>query len=480
MSFRFKTILGIGLIEAAMLLMLIAMVLKYVDIGQNRQLIERAETTVNMLAVTCRDAVLSSDLATLESSMNEMLDNANIVYARVLDADGQVMAAAGDKEVLSKFFISDKSLQSAEDDGIFDVNSKISVDGTLLGSIQLGLSIDDMVADINVIRNYSLIVAGFEMLLVGLFSFILGTWLTKQLILLEQATIKIGEGQLDHRVKVIGNDEASKTADAFNEMTTKLMETEKMRLEAEISVAEAHKLAIANAQAKADFMANMSHELRTPMNGVIGMLSMIDKNNLPNDYAEYISIAENSSEKLLDTINDILDFSKLNDDKIKLDSVGFDLQHSIDDSIKPFMPKIQEKKIALVTNIEPREELVKGDPIRFQQIINNLISNSVKFTQTGSIELSAVILSEDEEHIQYAFKVKDTGIGIDKDFKEKLFDPFQQADSSTSRQFGGNGLGLSICKNLIEKMGGSISIESEEQQGTEVVFDVKFEKCHSD
>jgi len=213
--------------------------------------------------------------------------------------------------------------------------------------------------------------------------------------------------------------------------------------------------------AKSEFLANMSHEIRTPMNGVLGVTELLlDAETVP-EKRTYLSMVKSSGESLLTVINDILDFSKIEAGKLDLHAVDFDLQELLDQVMKIFSLNAGAKGLELICHSGDAPGMVVGDPTRLRQVLTNLLGNALKFTAQGEIVLQARVASQDADAMVVQFSVRDTGIGIARDKQQKIFEPFSQADSSSTRKYGGTGLGLTVSLRLVEMMGGRLWVESE-------------------
>ena len=235
----------------------------------------------------------------------------------------------------------------------------------------------------------------------------------------------------------------------------------------------------AAAQMKGDFLANMSHEIRTPMNGIFGFVSLLTQTNLDEKQRKYLDVIERSTQTLLGIVNDILDFSKIESGKLELDYTEINPFVEFENIVQLFGARVEQKKIALATRIDPQlSDCLILDLLRMQQILTNLLSNAVKFTsENGAILFYVEELERRGEKSLIRFGVRDNGIGIDPAQQRRIFEAFSQADSSTTRKFGGTGLGLSISSHLVSLMGGELKVKSALGEGSDFYFDIEVRLC---
>lgn len=289
--------------------------------------------------------------------------------------------------------------------------------------------------------------------------------------------VLISKGILNTRVKVFSKDEIGVLAVSFNQMTDTLEQNIRELKVTEEKLTHEKKKAEASEKVKQLFLANMSHEIRTPMNAILGFARLLQDSTIDEEQRKYIDIILQSGDNLLVIINDILDFSKIEAGKVVFDVSPFHLQDNIASTIHLQSSKAIQKGITLTSAIDEKlPVIVMGDSVRLNQILLNLISNAIKFTEKGGVHVSVKMLKDNAREVLIDFKVKDTGIGIPAEKQEKIFESFEQATSGTVRKFGGTGLGLSIVKQLVELQGGQIKLVSKPGKGSEFSFRLTFLK----
>ena len=275
------------------------------------------------------------------------------------------------------------------------------------------------------------------------------------------------EGDYTLRAQRRTGDEVGDLVEGFNAMLTEIQARD-------TELREARTQAEGGARAKSEFLAMMSHEIRTPMNGVLGMSGLLLDTPLSAEQREFVETVQNSANALLSILNDILDFSKIEAGRLELEVVDFDPRLALQEVVELLAERAQSKGVELLCAVDPGVPgALRGDPGRFRQVLTNLIGNAIKFTERGEVVASVTVAATQTDSLDLQVEIRDTGIGIPANVQGRLFQAFSQADTSTTRRFGGTGLGLVICRRLVELMGGQIGLESEAGVGSTFWFTIR-------
>jgi signal transduction histidine kinase/DNA-binding response OmpR family regulator/HPt (histidine-containing phosphotransfer) domain-containing protein len=344
-------------------------------------------------------------------------------------------------------------------------------------------------ADLEVVRsravtiNISLAMFTAFVILLGLGTpVMLSRFLVRPIAFLTRVAHEIGSGNFETEIRRMGAGEIGELQGSFIDMSAKLQRLHAEQAATERALRDAAEARLgrdeaeAASQAKSEFLANMSHEIRTPMNGIIGMTELALGTETTAEQREYLETVRSSADALLGIINDILDFSKIEARKLDVDMIDFDLRYTIDDTLRALAPRAHAKGLELACQVAPDvPPTLGGDPSRLRQILVNLVGNAVKFTEAGEVVVRVDSAPAEGERVMVTLTVSDTGIGIPQEKHATIFDPFTQADASTTRRFGGTGLGLTISSRLVALMGGTIQVESTPGNGTTFRISLPFE-----
>jgi signal transduction histidine kinase/DNA-binding response OmpR family regulator len=433
---------------------------------------DKAQSLSGMLSYTVSPALHFRDVDGANNVFQDArLQDVDLRYVVVEDETGNVFATYGEDVA------SDASYRQVSVDGslsvkrgVYRVRRDIVAEETWLGTLYLGLSIERVQQAIRESRS-NIALASLLVALLGMaFALALSTLITRRLAFVTGVARAITRGDWSARVKTTAKDEVGDLVNAFNVMIDSV---EKYTRELQEEIAQ-RKAAEAASLAKSEFVANMSHEVRTPMNGILGTTAMLLHTDLSATQKRYVERVHRSGESLLQILDDILDFSKMEAGKLSIEPRPMDLALCAEDVVELLTARAHKKGIELVLWYAPgAPRNVIADPVRVRQVLTNLVSNAVKFTEDGHVLVKVVGEQAGGERARLKVSIEDTGVGVPRERQSHIFDKFTQADASTTRRFGGTGLGLAISKQLIELMGGSIDMESEKGVGSTFWFDME-------
>ncbi|MFK1515689.1 ATP-binding protein [Pseudomonas aeruginosa] len=477
--------LAISLGPALLLTLLLTAYFTYSRLQDLRQeLTHTGQLIADQLAPAAEYGVIAGNTPVLQKLLQATLDTPHVRFIEVRDRNDNILVyveqLSGALQNAAPIDIFHSTIQRqrialASDpllDGASEGDGQSGED--YLGRVVVGMSNDAFSQRQQEILLKAALLAAFALILTFLVARRLAQRLSAPISTMGQAVEAIQSGDYKTCLPILDDGEIGDLARHINNLASGLDRASREQEQAIGQLISAREEAEQANRAKSDFLAMMSHELRTPMNGVLGMLQLLETTEQTREQAEYTALATESTEHLLKVINDILDFSRIERGALELECIPFNLLELVQGSALVFQHSAQQRGLALELQIQAGLENIEvcGDPTRIRQILVNLLGNALKFTEEGAIHLSLEWQALDHDVLWLTCAVHDSGIGISPERLEHMFDAFQQADSSISRRYGGTGLGLAIARTLAERMGGTLQAESKEGSGSTFTLEI--------
>lgn len=475
---------------ALLLTLLLISFFTFVRIQDLRQELDHTgQLIANQLAPATEYGVISGNNDVLDSLLRATLATPHVRFLEIQDSAENILvyveqpSEKHDRSLSVKVFQAPIRLQHIQLGNDFFFQDSTAQPkaprADYLGRVIVGMSNDAFSQRQQEILFKAGILALFALLFTFLLARRLASSLSQPISAMGHAVKAIQQGDYKTPLPIVDDSELGDLSRHINNLAEGLHHASREQQQAMAQLIQTREEAERANSAKSDFLAMMSHELRTPMNGVLGMLQLLETTAMTDEQTEYAALASESTEHLLKVINDILDFSRIERSALELEHIPFNLVDLINSCAQAFQHSAIQRGLVLELPIPPGMEAlrVQGDPTRIRQILVNLIGNALKFTEQGTVSVEPNWQTLDHELLWFTCTVRDTGIGISAERLELMFDAFQQADSSISRRYGGTGLGLPIARTLAERMGGTLRAQSEEGLGSVFTLEIPLAIC---
>ena len=467
LSLKNKLVYTVMGASTAVLMLTITMYVIFDVARLKKNKVKDVEVLAKIIAENNQAALLFNDKKTAKESLYSLIANKDIEYVCIID---QYDILFSESNFTSTKIIPPKQKEDlGANKNSIEVFHEIKFQGEKLGSLYIKSNLNQVNEQIKIAIITGLLILIISIIISYVLTYVIQRIIIDPILNLASISSRISENKdFSTKINIKRDDEIGTLVNSFNNM---LSEIDKQNLE----LTNAKNKAELSSIAKEQFLANMSHEIRTPLNGIDGMAKLLEKTLLTKEQKEYNLAIRTSSDNLLVIINDILDFSKIEAGKLSIEEIGFSLNESINRVINTMSYKAEEKGINLALEIDANiSEILIGDPTRLNQIIINLLNNAIKFTSKGCVTLKCKLVEKTSTQNKIKFEVIDTGIGIDSRKISKIFGSFSQEDGSTTRKFGGTGLGLTISKQLVELFNGELKVISEKGKGAIFYFTVEY------